>query len=149
MLKNYTERATYSIRRAEEESRKMRHNYIGTGMILLGILEEGGAASRLLNSFGITYAAAHEELEALIGRGSGNLAADIPFSPNAQEALVFARKEAESREIKDVAVPHLLYALLHGKDSMAMRVFDVMGINFDVVRAKVAEELDKNYGSRT
>jgi len=148
MFDKFTERAVYTVMLAQEEARKLGHNYVGTGMMLLAVISEGGKATRILEGFGITLETAREEVLSLIGRGSGRVQAEIPFSENAQHALSVACDEAESRSIKDVAVPHLLLGLLSGKDTMAIRIFDVMGVNFEDVRELVLEELDRGYGSR-
>lgn len=134
---------------AQEEARKLRRSYIGTGMLLLGVIAEGGTASRILEEFGVTLDTAREEIQALMGPGAGSGHVDVPLSENAQHVLEFAREESEKRFLKDVAVPHLLLGLLHGKDTVATRVFDVMGVNFDDVKQRVLAELDKNYGLRT
>ncbi len=133
---------------ADEEARKLAHNNVGTGMLLLAIVDEGGTVSRILAGFGLTQAGVREELVALMGRGAGSGHVELPYSENAQQALDFARNEAEKRSLKDVAVPHLLLGLLNGKDTVATRVFDVMGVRLDEVRERVTEELDKVYGPR-
>jgi ATP-dependent Clp protease ATP-binding subunit ClpC len=118
-------------------------------MMLLGVVEEGGTASKILDGFGVTLETTREEVMALIGRGSGLVRVEIPFSDNAKRVFEIAGAEAERRLIKDVAVPHLLLGLLSVEDTMAIRVFDVMGVNFNDVKQRVIEELDKSYGART
>ncbi len=137
-----------TVRLAEEEARKLRHSYIGTGMLLLAVVEVGGTASKILDGFGVTPINVREEVVALMGQGTGSGHVELPYSDNAQRVLDFALEEAEKRDLKNVAVLHLLLGLLNGKDTVATRVFDVMGIRLDEVRAKVSEELDKGYGPR-
>jgi ATP-dependent Clp protease ATP-binding subunit ClpC len=149
LFEQLTERAKHTMMLAQEEARKLGHDYVGTGMMLLGVVEEGGTASKILDGFGVTLEATREEVLALIGRSSRPVRVEIPFSENAQRVFEIAREEAESRSIKDVAVPHLLLGLLSVQDTMAIRVFDVMGVNFNDVKQRVMEELDKSYGSRT
>lgn len=149
MFDKFTERANYTLRHAEEESRKLGHDYVGTGMILLGVLGEGGKVSRMLDGFGVTLDTAREELLALIGRGDGHVHAEIPYTDNAKHALEVAFEESQKRAIKNVSVSHILYSLLQGKDTMAIRVFDVMGVNIEIVSKQISEELDKDYGVRT
>lgn len=148
MFKNFTERAKHAMMLAQEEARKLRYDYVGTGMMLLGIVEEGGTTSRILAGFGVTLESTREEVLALIGRGSGVVHVEIPFSENANRVFDIARQEAECRSIKDVAVPHLLLGLLSVQDTVASRAFDVMGVNFEDVRLRIVEELDKVYGPR-
>jgi ATP-dependent Clp protease ATP-binding subunit ClpC len=147
VFKNFTERAKHTVLLAEEEARKLGHKNIGTGMLLLAIVGEGGAISRILDGFGVKSENVREEVILLMGRGAGSGRAELEFSDNAKDVFAFAIAEAQKRSIKDVAVPHLLLGLLNGKDTVATRVFDVMGIRLDDVRAKASEELDKVYGS--
>ena len=149
MFEKFTERAKHTMMLAQEEARKLGHEYVGTGMMLLGVVEEGGTASKILDGFGVTLETTREEVMALIGRGSGHVRVEIPFSDNAQRVFEIARQEADRRSIKDVAVPHLLLGLLSIQDTMAIRVFDVMGVNFEDVKQRVIEELDKSYGPRS
>lgn len=137
-----------TVRLAEEEARKLGHSYVGTGMLLLAVVEVGGTASKILDGFGVTPHMVREEVVALMGRGSGSGHVELPYSENGKRVLEFALEEAEKRDLKNVAVLHLLLGLLNGKDTVAMRVFDVMGINLDEVRQRVLEELDKGYGPR-
>lgn len=118
-------------------------------MLLLAVVEVSGTASKILDGFGVTPINVREEVVALMGHGSGSGNVELPYSDNAQRVLDFALEEAEKRELKNVAVLHLLLGLLNGKDTVAMRVFDVMGINLDEVKHRVLEELDKGYGLRS
>lgn len=146
---NFTERANHTVMLAEEEARKLGHKYVGTGMLLLAIVAEGGTTSKILAGFGIAHEAVREEVVLLMGRGTGSGHVELPYSDNAKLVLEFANAEAEKRSLKDVAVPHLLLGLLNGKDTVATRVFDVMGVRLDEVRVRVSEELDMVYGPRT
>ena len=148
MFDGFTERANHSVMLAEEEARKLHRSYVGTGMLLLGVIAEGGTTSRILDEFGVTLDTARAEIQALMGPGAGAGHVEVPLSENAKLALEFARAESEKRSLKDVAVPHILLGLLNGKDSVATRVFDVMGVNFNAVTQRVTEELDRVYGPR-
>jgi len=148
MFENFTERAKQSMRLAEEEARKLGYDYVGTGMLLLGVVGAGGTASKILADLGVTVEAAREEILALMGRGPGHPHVEVPLSENAKLALQCAKEEAQKRSIKDVAGSHLLYGLLNGKDTVATRAFDVMGVHLDDVRMRVSRELDSSYGQR-
>ncbi len=117
-------------------------------MLLLAVVDDGGTSSKILDGFGITRTAVHEEVQALMGHGNGSGHVDLPYSDNAKRALEFAIAESEQRSLKNVGVPHLLLGLLNGKDTVATRVFDVMGVNLEDVKARISEELDTCYGQR-
>src|SRR5688572_20890555 len=68
MFERFTDRARRVIVLAQEESRLLNHDYIGTEHILLGLIHEGeGVAARALESLGIRLAAMREEVEREIG----------------------------------------------------------------------------------
>jgi ATP-dependent Clp protease ATP-binding subunit ClpC len=148
VFNNFTERANHTVMLAEEEARKLGHKNVGTGMLLLAVVVEGGAASRILDGFGVKAENVREEVVLLMGKGAGSGRAELEFSENAKDVFAFATAEAAKRTIKDVAVPHILLGLLNGKDTVATRVFDVMGIRLDDVKVKAFEELDIVYGPR-
>lgn len=149
MFDNFTERANHTVMLAEEEARKLGHNYVGTGMLLIAIVAEGGTASKILDGFGVGQEAVRAEVLSLMGRGAGSGNVELPYSDNAKRVLEFANEEAKRRSLKDVAVPHLLLGLLNGKDTVATRLFDVMGVRLDEVAERVSKELDNVFGQRT
>ena len=66
---------------AQEEARRLGHNFVGTEQILLGLIGEGtGIAAKVLKSMGVNLKEARVEVEKIIGRGSGFVAVEIPFT---------------------------------------------------------------------
>jgi ATP-dependent Clp protease ATP-binding subunit ClpC len=94
MFERFTDKALQVIMLAQEESRRLGHNFVGTEQILLGLLGEGsGVAFKVLKSFGVTIKDARLEVERLIGRGSGFVAVEIPFTPRAKKILEMAMQQ--------------------------------------------------------
>jgi len=88
MFERFTDKALQVIMLAQEESRRLGHNFVGTEQILLGLIGEGsGVAFKVLKSFGVTIKDARLEVERLIGRGSGFVAVEIPFTPRAKKNI--------------------------------------------------------------
>ncbi|MBD0343914.1 MAG: ATP-dependent Clp protease ATP-binding subunit ClpC, partial [Coleofasciculus sp. Co-bin14] len=82
MFERFTDTAIQVIRLAQEEARRLGHNFIGTEQILLGLIAEGnGVAAQVLLSLGVTLKEAREQVEKIIGRGSSFVAAEMPFTP--------------------------------------------------------------------
>jgi ATP-dependent Clp protease ATP-binding subunit ClpC len=80
---------------AQEEARRLGHNFVGTEQILLGLIGEGtGIAAKVLKSMGINLKDARVEVEKIIGRGSGFVAVEIPFTPRAKRVLELSLEEA-------------------------------------------------------
>ena len=76
---------------AEEEARRLGHNFIGTEQILVGLISERtGLAAKVLNALDVDLEDVRDEIERIIGRGSGFVAVDIPFTPRAERVLKFA-----------------------------------------------------------
>ncbi|VAH47391.1 unnamed protein product [Triticum turgidum subsp. durum] len=95
MFERFTEKAIKVIMLAQEEARRLGHNFVGTEQILLGLIGEGtGIAAKVLKSMGISLKDARVEVEKIIGRGSGFVAVEIPFTPRAKRVLELSLEEA-------------------------------------------------------
>src|SRR5580693_8842636 len=95
MFERFTNRARHSIVLAQEEARRLQHNYIGTEHVLLGLLgEPEGIAGQALERFGISLTSAREQVESKVGRGKSTVAGHIPFTPRAKKCLELALREA-------------------------------------------------------
>jgi ATP-dependent Clp protease ATP-binding subunit ClpA len=95
MFERFTEKAIKVIMLAQEEARRLGHNFVGTEQILLGLIGEGtGIAAKVLKSMGISLKDARLEVEKIIGRGSGFVAVEIPFTPRAKRVLELSLEEA-------------------------------------------------------
>src|SRR5215813_5739249 len=95
MFERFTEKAIKVIMLAQEESRRLGHNFVGTEQILLGLLgEANGIAARALHAHGGTRTEARIEVEKIIGRGSGFVAVEIPFTPRTKRVLELSWNES-------------------------------------------------------
>lgn len=103
MFERFTEKAIKVIMLAQEEARRLGHNFVGTEQILLGLIGEGtGIAAKVLKSMGINLKDARVEVEKIIGRGSGFVAVEIPFTPRAKRVLELSLEEA--RQLGNIAI---------------------------------------------
>ena len=74
---------------AQEEARRLGHTLVGTEQILLGLIGEGNwSGSKVLKSLGVNLKDSRIEVEKIIGRGSGFVAVEIPFTPRAKSLRV-------------------------------------------------------------
>src|ERR1700722_4501654 len=95
MFERFTDRARRVIVLAQEESRLLQHNYIGTEHILLGLLSEGeGVAARVLRGLDINLESLGEEVKTIIGRGQASPSGHIPFTPQAKKSLELSLRES-------------------------------------------------------
>ena len=94
-FERFTVKAIKVIMLAQEEASRMGHNFVGTEQIILGLIGEGtGSAAKVLKSMGVNLKEAHVEVEKIIGRGSGFVAVEIPFSPRAKRVPELSLEEA-------------------------------------------------------
>src|SRR2546421_274558 len=97
MFERFTERARQVVVLAQEEARTLKHNYIGTEHILLGLLrEEEGLAARVLESLDITVEEVRAQVARIVGQGDEVTTGQIPFTPRAKKVLELALREALS-----------------------------------------------------
>jgi ATP-dependent Clp protease ATP-binding subunit ClpC len=98
---------------AQEEARRLGHNFVGTEQILLGLIGEGtGVAAKVLKSMGVNLKDARIEVEKIIGRGSGFVAVEIPFTPRAKRVLELSLEEARQLGHNYIGTEHLLLGLI-------------------------------------
>ena len=138
MFERFTEKAVKVIMLAQEEARRLGHNFVGTEQILLGILGEGtGLAAKALKSMGITLKDARIEVEKIIGRGSGFVAIEIPFTPRAKKILELAIEESRILSHNYVGTEHLLLGLIKEGEGVAARVLENLGVDLSKLRSNI------------
>jgi ATP-dependent Clp protease ATP-binding subunit ClpC len=142
MFERFTDRARRVVVQAQEESRKLNHNYIGTEHLLLGILREGdGAAAEALASLEVGLDPAREQVAEITGRGQQAPSGHIPFTPRAKKVLELSLREALSLEHQYIGPEHILLGLITEGHGVAVEVLRVLGAEPEQVRARVIELL--------
>lgn len=133
MYDRFTDNAIKVIMRAQEETRRLGHNCVGTEQILLGLIGvSAGLAGRALKAHGINLRDARIEVEKIIGRGPGYVVVEIPFTARAKRVLDSSRDEADRLNETSIHTEHLLLGLLKDqleREGVAMRVLDGMGVD--------------------
>jgi ATP-dependent Clp protease ATP-binding subunit ClpC len=140
MFERFSPRARQAIVRAQEESRLLSHNYIGTEHILLGLLaEQGGVAARALNSLDISLGAARDQVREIIGQGTQEQSGHIPFTPRAKKVLELSLREAMRLRSEIIGTEHLLLGLIAEGDGVGAQILERLGAPPDAVRVRVVE----------
>ncbi|CAA2980772.1 ATP-dependent Clp protease ATP-binding subunit homolog CD4B, chloroplastic-like [Olea europaea subsp. europaea] len=138
MFERFTDKAIKVIMLAQEEARWLGHNFVGTEQILLGLFGEGtGIAAKVLKSIGINLKDSRLEVEKIIGRGSGFVDVEIPFTPRAKHVLELLLEEAGQLGHYHIGSEHLLLALLREGEGMAARVLENLGADLSNIRTQV------------
>ncbi len=142
MFERFTEKAIKVIMLAQEEARRLGHNFVGTEQILLGLIGEGtGVAAKVLKSMGVNLKDSRVEVEKIIGRGSGFVAVEIPFTPRAKRVLELSLEEARQLGHNYIGTEHLLLGLIREGEGVAARVLENLGVDLTKVRTQVVRML--------
>tara|TARA_B110000483_G_scaffold189158_1_gene224345 strand:+ start:5280 stop:7751 length:2472 start_codon:yes stop_codon:yes gene_type:complete len=145
MFERFTEKAIKVIMLAQEEARRLGHNFVGTEQILLGLLGEGtGLGPKVLKSMGVNLKDARVEVEKIIGRGSGFVAVEIPFTPRAKRVLELSLEEARQLGHNYIGTEHLLLGLIREGEGVAARVLENLGVDLSKVRSYIIQSLGEN-----
>ena len=138
MFERFTEKAIKVIMLAQEEARRLGHNFVGTEQILLGLIGEGtGIAAKVLKSMGVNLKDARVEVEKIIGRGSGFVAVEIPFTPRAKRVLELSLEEARQLGHNYIGTEHLLLGLIREGEGVAARVLENLALDLTKIRTQV------------
>src|SRR3569832_1325371 len=139
MSNRFTERAQRVILIAQEEAKRLNHDYVGTEHILLGLIALGeGVAAQVLANLGVDPRRVRSEIEKIVGTGDNvMLLGEIPFTPRAKKVLEYAVEEAQHMGHSYISTEHLLLGLIREEEGVAARVLENLGLRLDVVREEV------------
>ncbi len=140
MFERFTERSRRVIVLAQEEARLLKHNYIGTEHLLLGLLADAeGDAARTLESLGVTLEAARHEVREILGEGHEPQKGHIPFTPRAKKVLELALREALTLRSQSIGSIHLLLGLVAEGHGVGAQVIERLGPSLAAVKERAAE----------
>jgi ATP-dependent Clp protease ATP-binding subunit ClpC len=149
MFERFTERARQVVVLAQEEARTLKHNYIGTEHVLLGLLrEEEGLAARVLESLDITAEKVRSQVVRIVGSGEEVTSGQIPFTPRAKKVLELALREALSLGHNYIGTEHILLGLIRENEGVAARILLDFDADADKIRNEVIRMLSGPGGRR-
>jgi hypothetical protein len=149
VFERFTERARQVIVLAQDEARALRHNYIGTEHLLLGLLrEEEGLAARVLETLDVSLEDVRAQVERIIGSGEEVTTGQIPFTPRTKKVIELALREALSLGHNYIGTEHLLLGLVREGEGVGMRILLDLGVNQDEIRNDVIRLLAGPAGAR-
>ena len=148
VFERFTDRARRVVVLAQEESRRLNHNFIGTEHILLGLIQEReGVAAQALGALGIRLEAVRARVEETVGRGESTPSGHIPFTPRAKKVLELSLREALQFGHNYIGTEHLLLGLIREGEGVAATVLVGLGADLESVRLKVIQLLAGRQGS--
>jgi len=122
---------------AHDEARALKHNYVGTEHLLLGLLRSEGLAKRVLDSFDVPIEDVRADIVRLVGQDDEIEVGQIPFTPHARNALQNSSHEALAHEHSVICTEHLLLGVVGKADGVAARVLLDFDVNPEMVRGEV------------
>lgn len=137
MFGRFTERAQKAILLAQEEAKKLRHNYVGTEHLLLGLIAENtGVGALSLKEFGVTLEKAREEVEKAIGKGEHE--SDIVgFTPRTKRIFELSLLQARNLGHNYVGTEHILLGLLSEGEGVAVLILQNLGVDIQKLANRV------------
>ena len=149
MFQRFTDRARRVVHLAKEEAWLLRHNYVGTEHLLLGLLYEGnGVAARALVSLGVSLDDARARVEEIIGRGDIPPKADVPFTPRTRKVLELSLREAMRLGHHYIGTEHILLGLLREGAGVGAQVLTDLGADHASVSERVMDLLNEREQAR-
>jgi ATP-dependent Clp protease ATP-binding subunit ClpA/predicted DNA-binding transcriptional regulator AlpA len=138
LFSRFTDRARQSVVKAQEEARLLKHNYIGTEHLLLGLIAIGeGLAWEALGAMDVSLEPAREGVRTMIGEGSELPQGHIPFTPRAKKVLELSLRESRQFGHNYIGTEHILLALIREKDGVAWQVLEKLGLKQTYARSAV------------
>ena len=147
-MERFTQRARRVLSLAHQEAERMRHNYIGTEHLLLGLIrEEGGVAGRVLRELGLEAERVQEMVERMTGTGQYR-GGKLDLSPGTQQVLEYAVEEARRMGHHYIGTEHLLLGLVRYGEGVALDVLRKMGVTPEQIRRQTRRVLQESSASK-
>jgi len=144
VFERFTDRARQVVVLAQDEARGLKHNYLGTEHILLGLLrEEEGLAAQVLESLDITIEEVRPQVVRIVGEGDELTSGQMPLAPRAKKVLELALREALSLGHNYVSTEHILLGLVRENEGVAARIL----LDFDADAEKIRSEIIRRLSS--
>jgi ArsR family transcriptional regulator, arsenate/arsenite/antimonite-responsive transcriptional repressor / arsenate reductase (thioredoxin) len=143
-FERFTEKAIQTIVTAQTESRRLRHQCVGTEQLLIGLLTDNtGLVAEVLKAAGVQLAPVRGAIERQIGRGRGT-PDKIPFTPRAKETIEIALQQAKQLKHSYIGTEHLLLAILVEGQGLGGRVLEELGFSRQSLEAQLRSAIDQN-----
>ena len=142
MFERFTERARQVVVLAQDESRRLGHDHIGTEHILLGLLrEEEGIAAHVLEAMDVALDDVRDEVLRLVGRGEAPATGQIPFTPGGKKTLELALREAVAMCHNYIGTEHIRLGRARADDGVAARILRDRDVDPERIRNEVVRWL--------
>ncbi len=146
---NFTDRVRKVLSMARQEATRLKHDYVGTEHILLGLIREGGGvAAHVLHNLSVNLGQIHERIEQSVRKGKATMGlGELPYTSPAKKVLEYAMGEARDLNHSYVGTEHLLMGLIRESKGIAAQVLGSVGINAKDARAETLKILGSEVAS--
>jgi ATP-dependent Clp protease ATP-binding subunit ClpC len=141
MFERFTNKARQVVVEAQNEARGLKHNYIGTEHLLLGLLDGDGVATKALTDLGVAADDIRTQVVDIIGQGTDTTSGHIPFTPRAKKVLELALREALELKHNYIGTEHILLGLLREGEGVGAQVLTNSGVGLNEARDVVLRML--------
>jgi ATP-dependent Clp protease ATP-binding subunit ClpC len=141
MFERFTNKARQVVVEAQNEARRLKHNYIGTEHLLLGLLDGDGVATKALTDLGVAADDIRTQVVDIIGQGTDTTSGHIPFTPRAKKVLELALREALELKHNYIGTEHILLGLLREGEGVGAQVLTNSGVGLNEARDVVLRML--------
>ena len=138
----FTGQARKALSLAQEEAHRLKHNYIGTEHLLLGLVRGEGVAAKVLQKLGVELQTVRNAVEFIIGRGD-RIVLEIGLTPRAKKVIELAIDEARRMNHHYIGTEHLLLGLIREGEGVAVDVLESLGLKLEQVRKETLKMLDE------
>jgi ATP-dependent Clp protease ATP-binding subunit ClpC len=151
MFERFTERARQVVILAQDEARGLKHNYIGSEHLLLGLIrEQEGLAARVLHSLDFDADEVRARIKSLVGEGDAILPGQIPFTPRGKKILELALREALSLGHNYIGTEHLLLGFVReGNEGVGAQILREGNADGEKIRNEILRMLSGPTARRT
>ncbi|MGA2177857.1 MAG: Clp protease N-terminal domain-containing protein [Verrucomicrobiota bacterium] len=143
---NFSPHAQQALALARREAARLKHNFVGTESLLLGLIALGqGVSVNVLRRLGLDLEAVRKAIEEGVGTGPGSvMVGNIPYTPRVKKVLALAAREAKALNHTYVGTEHILLGLLREGDGVAARVLTHFGVDIEKIRIEILRKPDPN-----
>ena len=147
MQGRFTQNAIKVLKLAQYEARHLKHNYVGTEHLLLGLLHEGNSiAAKALSSLGIDLYSLRQRVHDIAPSQDYDdyYIHEIGYTPDAKETLELAVKEAQILSHDYIGAEHILLGIISNKENIASQILISLGADLDIIQSTVLDLLNEN-----
>ncbi len=138
----FTGDARRALQYAQEEAQRLKHSYLGTEHLLLGLLRQRrGAHATALADAGVDVDRARSTVESIVGGGGTLATGEVGLTPGAKRVIELAVDEARRLNHTYIGTEHLLLGLLREGEGVAAASLRSLGVSPDSIRAHIIRDI--------